>query len=198
MQSVTVFCGSSPGFSSDYNDAVIAVANGLASRDLTVVYGGASVGSMGVLADTTLALGGRVVGVLPRHLSEKEIGHSGLTEMHLVESMHERKALMTELSDGFIALPGGFGTLDELFEVLTWAQLGAHAKPIGLLNTLGYFDALLAFIDHAVEDGFVRPENRELILVETDVDSLLDAMERYEPMPVTKWIDNAGDEIPTP
>jgi uncharacterized protein (TIGR00730 family) len=198
MQSVTVFCGSSAGFDDAHNDAVVAIASALVARNVTVVYGGASVGSMGVLADTSLALGGRVVGVLPRHLSEKEIGHAGLTEMHLVESMHERKALMTDLSDGFIALPGGFGTLDELFEVLTWAQLGAHNKPIGLLNTRGYFDPLLAFIDHTIAEGFVRSENRDLLLVETDPAALLDAMECYKPAGVSKWIDKSGGEVPVP
>lgn len=152
----------------------------LVARGLSVVYGGAKVGMMGVLADAVLARGGQVIGVMPRHLTEREVAHSGLTELRVVDSMHERKMMMSDLSDGVVALPGGFGTLDELFEALTWAQLGLHGKPCGLLNVAGYFDGLLAFLDQAVERGFLAPEYRAMLLADTDPVALLDRMGAYE------------------
>jgi len=148
----------------------------LAGKGITIVYGGGSIGLMGILADAALEAGGRVIGVIPGHLGEKEIAHAGLSELHVVRTMHERKALMMELSDAFIALPGGLGTLEELFEVLTWSQLGLHAKPCGLLNVRGYYDPLLALLDRAVEQGFLRREHRGLLAVDTDPAGLLEQL----------------------
>jgi uncharacterized protein (TIGR00730 family) len=198
MKSVAVFCGSSPGFDPEYGRVTALVGRAIAERNMTTVYGGASVGAMGTLADAALEHGGRVVGVLPRQLVEKEIGHAGLSEMHAVDSMHERKKLMSDLADGFIALPGGFGTLDELAEILTWAQLGLHRKPVALLNTLGFFDELLAFLDHAVDQGFLRRENRSALIVSTSPEEILDEMNAYTPTSVGKWIDGNGTELPVP
>ena len=147
---------------------------------------------MGVLADTVLEAGGRVTGIIPERLVEKEIAHRGLSELHIVDSMHERKALMTDLSDAFIALPGGLGTLEELFEVLTWAQLGLHAKPCGLLNVRGYFDGLLAHVDHSIAEGFIRPESRPMLLVSTQSEALLQQCDEYASPVVERWIDPAA------
>ena len=163
----------------------------MVERHIGLVYGGARVGLMGTLADSVLAAGGHVTGVIPEALAAKEIAHSGLSELHVVTSMHARKALMANLSDGFIALPGGWGTLEELLEVLSWAQLGLHHKPCGLLNVLGFFDGLLSFIDHGIEEGFVRRENRSMMLVSPSADALVDALEEYVPRRVEKWIDAA-------
>lgn len=181
MQRICVFTGSRSGAGDQYASAARSLGALLAARGLTAVYGGAEIGMMGVLADTVLARGGQVIGVIPGHLTEREIAHSGLTELRLVDSMHERKMVMSELSDGFIALPGGFGTLDELFEALTWAQIGLHRKPCGLLNVTGYFDGLLAFLDRAVEQEFLAPEYRRMLLVDTDPAALLDRMQVYAP-----------------
>ncbi len=198
MRSLAVFCGSSPGFSDDYTKAVVGLATEIARRELLAVYGGASVGAMDTLANTVLSCGGRITGVLPKQLFEKEIAHKSLTDLHVVGSMHERKALIAELSDGFVALPGGFGTLDELAEILTWAQLGIHTKPVAVLNTLGYFDSLIAFMNHAVAEGFLREENRSALIVESDPVALLDAMDAYTPITVSKWMNQAGEELPLP
>lgn len=162
---VCVFCGSSPGKRPEYLEAARELGSTLAEWGIGLVYGGSSVGSMGVIADAALAAGGEVVGVIPRTLVEREVAHHGLTELHVVESMHDRKALMTQLSDAFVALPGGHGTLDELFEALTWSQLGIHDKPIALLNVAGYWDPLLAMMERASEEGFLRPADRERLLV---------------------------------
>ena len=158
---------------------------------MELVYGGAHVGLMGVTADATLVAGGRVTGVIPEALVSKELAHRGLTDLRVVASMHERKALMAELSDGFIALPGGWGTWEELFEVLTWAQLGLHRKPCGLLNVGGYFDGLLTFMTHAVEEGFVRPQQHAMLQVATTPAELLDRMAAYQPVVVEKWIEKS-------
>lgn len=187
MRAICVYCGSSPGASPAYRDAAHALAAELLARKLSLVYGGASKGTMGLLADAMLEGGGRVTGVIPRALEEKEIAHAGIAELHVVESMHERKALMGQLADGFIALPGGFGTLEEVIETLTWAQLGFHAHPVGLLNVEGYFDALLAFLDHAEHEQFVKPEHHKMLLVECDPEALLDRFESYEPPRTGKW-----------
>jgi len=181
MKSVCVFCGSSPGAEPDYLRAADAVGQAVARRGLTLLYGGASVGVMGGVANAALAIGGRVIGVIPEALVSREVAHSGLPELKVVGSMHQRKAMMGDLSDGFIALPGGIGTLEEFFEVLTWAQLGIHRKPCGLLNVAGYYDRLLDFIDYAVSQGFVTPEQRGLVLVEEDPEALLDQMDAYRP-----------------
>jgi uncharacterized protein (TIGR00730 family) len=167
------------------------VGERLARSGITLVYGGGHVGLMGVVAGATLEAGGRVVGVMPKMLVDREIAHSGLAELHVVGSMHERKALMAKLSDGFVALPGGTGTLEEFFEVLTWAQLGEHAKPCGLLNVAGYYDGLLAFFDHMVARGFLSEEHRRLVIVEQDPAALLEAFAIYEPPAVVKWMDEA-------
>jgi uncharacterized protein (TIGR00730 family) len=162
----------------------------MAMRGLELVFGAGHIGLMGVLADAVLAAGGRAVGVIPRALADKELAHQGLTRLHVVETMHQRKALMADSADAFIALPGGYGTGDELFEIVTWAQLGIHDKPIGLLNVAGFFDPLLAWIDHMVEEGFVRPEHGGLLLVEDDVQGLLDRLRDHRPARRReKWID---------
>jgi uncharacterized protein (TIGR00730 family) len=163
----------------------------LADRGIGLVYGGARVGLMGAVAEAVLAGGGEAIGVIPKALVEKEVAHTGLTELRVVTSMHQRKALMADLSDAFIALPGGWGTLDEMFEILTWAQLGLHNKPCGLLNVQGYFDRLLAFLDHTMEQGFVRPEYGALLSVSDAPATLLDALASQTPPAVEKWIDLA-------
>jgi uncharacterized protein (TIGR00730 family) len=190
MKRLCVFSGSSAGNDRAYRLAATTLGRTLGTRGISVVYGGARVGIMGAVADAALASGAEVIGVIPRALVSKEIAHAGLTDLRIVSSMHERKAMMADLADGFIALPGGWGTLEEFFEVLTWAQLGIHEKPCGLLNVSGYFDALLAFLDHSVGQGFVRPENARMMLVEHDPERLLDAMSAYRPMHVKKWIDH--------
>ena len=193
MKRLCVFSGSSLGNRPEYAAASIELGRLLASRDIELVYGGARVGLMGATADAVLAGGGRVTGVIPQALVEKEVAHSGLTDLRVVTSMHQRKALMADLSDAFVALPGGWGTLDEMFEVLTWAQLGLHRKPCGLLNVLGYFDRLLAFLDHTVEQGFVRREYGSLLAVSDAPATLLDALRAaHTPPAVEKWIDLAS------
>lgn len=177
MRQICVFCGSSPGRDPLYIEGARALAMALVHRDIGVVYGGASVGVMGALADAVLEQGGRITGVIPEQLVHKELSHGNLTALHIVASMHERKALMGSLSDGFIALPGGLGTLEELFEVLTWNQLGIHNKPCGLLNVNGFFDALTGFLDHAVAERFVSDQHRAFMRVADDPESLLDAMQ---------------------
>lgn len=188
IKRVCVFCGSNTGQDPVYSRAADALGRTLARRGLGLVYGGGSVGLMGVVADGALAGGGEVIGVIPKALARQEIAHEGLTKMHVVPDMHTRKAKMTELADGFIALPGGYGTLEELFEVVTWAQLGLHERPIALLNAAGYFDGLLGCIDAAVLEGFIRVEHRRLLLSGTEPDALLDAMVRYEPPVLEKVI----------
>jgi uncharacterized protein (TIGR00730 family) len=188
MLSVCVFCGSNTGARDGYSEAARQVGRAIAMHGLTLVYGGAAVGLMGTLADAALDAGGRVVGVIPRALVERELAHSGLSELHEVSSMHERKAMMADRSDAFLALPGGAGTLEELFEVWTWAQLGHHQKPVGLLNVDRFFDALLAFLDHQVGERFIRPEHRAMLIVESDIIGLLDRFAAYSPPSVEKWI----------
>ena len=183
-----VFCGSNHGARPEFDAAARDLGATLADEGIALVYGGGRVGLMGVIADAVLEKGGDVIGVIPHALDTKELAHDGLTEMHAVDSMHERKALMADLSDAFIALPGGLGTLDELFEIVTWAQLGIHAKPCGLLNAADYFDKLIALLDHAVEEQFVKPQHRALILVERDHRRLLERMRAYDPPAVEKWI----------
>lgn len=189
MTRICVFTGSKVGAGDEYAAAATALGALLAARGHTVVYGGAQVGLMGVLADAVLAHGGEIVGVIPGHLTSREIPHRGLTELRVVDSMHQRKMTMSALCDGVVALPGGFGTLDELFETLTWAQLGLHRKPCGLLNVAGYFDALLAFLDHAVDRRFLAPEHRGMVIAETDGAVLLDRMYSFAPPAVEKWSD---------
>jgi uncharacterized protein (TIGR00730 family) len=192
MKRICVFAGSSSGARADYLTAAAELGCVLAGRGIGLVYGGARVGLMGALADAVLAGGGEVIGVIPKALVEKEVAHTGLTDLRVVTSMHQRKALMADLSDAFIALPGGWGTLDEMFEILTWAQLGLHRKPCGLLNVQGYFDRLLSFLDHTVEQGFVRREYGALLSVSDAPATLLDALVTQTPPVVEKWIDLAS------
>ena len=193
-----MFCGSSPGRSPEYAAAAGELGRLLAAREIEIVYGGASVGLMGALADSALAAGGKVIGVIPTRLVEREIAHPGLTELRVVETMHERKALMGELSDAVIALPGGTGTLDELFELFTWKQLGLHRKPIGLLDVGGYWQPLLAFLQHAVNERFLRAEHLETLLVERDAGALLERLASYEHRAVDKWLDRRGGDQAVP
>ena len=189
MQSVCVFCGSSAGARPEYAEAARRLGAALARRGLGLVYGGGHVGLMGVLADAALAAGGAVVGVIPQALVDRELAHGRLTELLVVDTMYQRKALMADKSDAFVALPGGYGTLDETFEVLTWAQLGLHAKPVGLLNVAGFFDPLLAWARHAVSEGFVKSQHLDLFTVEIKSEALLDALARHKPAPqAPKWI----------
>jgi uncharacterized protein (TIGR00730 family) len=189
MKRICVFSGSSPGARPEYREAAVDLGSTLARSGLGLVYGGAKVGLMGALADAALAAGGHVVGVIPQVLVQKEVAHAGLTDLRVVSSMHERKGLMAELSDGFIALPGGMGTLEELAEVLTWAQLGMHRKPCGLLNVAGYYDGLAAFLDHAVSERFILPAHRTMLLVATTAKDLLESFASYRAPVVEKWID---------
>ena len=193
-----VFCGSSPGRLPEYSECAGELGRLLASRGLELVYGGASVGLMGALADAALAAGGTVIGVIPTRLVEHEIAHAGLTKLHVVETMHERKALMAELADAVIALPGGTGTLDELFELFTWKQLGLHRMPLGLLDVAGYWQPLLAFLEHAVNERFLRAEHLETLLVERTPEALLDRLAAHRHRLPDKWLDRrdrgAGDQ----
>lgn len=188
MKNICVYCGSSPGRNAEYASAATVLAKALVDRDIGLVYGGANIGIMGVLADSVMQLGGRAVGVIPTALMQKEVAHPGLSELHVTRSMHERKSLMAELSDGFVALPGGIGTFEELFEIWTWAQLGFHQKPCGLLNVAGYFDALITFLDHAVNEQFVQPACRSMLVVEQDANRLLDRFVGYQPPGVHQWV----------
>ncbi len=188
MSRICVFTGSNPGVRPEYQEAARSFAQEMVERGLGLVYGGASVGLMGVLADTVLAGGGEVIGVIPRGLFRQEVPHKGLTQLHEVASMHERKALMADLSDGFIALPGGFGTFDELFETITWAQLGLHNKPIGLLNVVGYFAPLLALVVHASTEGFIPSSHQSLLMYDENPKNLLDRFAAYSPAAkISKW-----------
>ncbi len=188
MKSVAVYCGSSSGNKEEYTQQAQEMGRELARRGLTLVYGGGCVGLMGVIADAVLAEGGKVIGVIPGFLADKELAHKGCTELHVVETMHQRKLLMADLAEGFVAMPGGFGTLEELFEVLTWGQLGLHGKPVGLLNTLGFYDSLLALLDHMSGEAFLRFENRNQVLQNPSAAALLDAMEQYQPLRLEKWL----------
>ena len=183
---VCVFCGSSAGRQETYSVAARATGERLAQLDIEAVYGGSNIGLMGMMADAALAAGGRVTGVIPDFFLGREVAHRGLSQLILTSSMHERKARMAELADAFIALPGGFGTFDELFEILTWAQLKLHAKPCGLLNVNGFFDPLLAMIEHATGEGFLRPEHRALVLAASELDPLLESMATAAPLTLDK------------
>lgn len=193
INSICVYCGSSPGRLDAYAAAADELAAALVGRGIRLVYGGASIGVMGRVADRVLVLGGQVVGVIPEALGSKEVMHQNLTELHVTKSMHQRKMLMAELADGFIALPGGIGTLEELFEIWTWAQLGFHDKPCGLLNVEGYYDALIGFLDHVHDEQFVKSHHRAMLQVETEAEALLERYQHYRPPVVRHWVDK--DEI---
>jgi uncharacterized protein (TIGR00730 family) len=188
MRRLCVFCGSNPGYDPRFIEAARALGQALAAEGIGLVYGGASVGLMGAVADAAMEGGGEVVGVMPRALAEKEIAHKGLADLRIVGSMHERKALMAELSDGFVALPGGIGTFEELFEVWTWAQLGHHAKPCVLFNIAGFYDGLTTFLDSVAAHGFMKAAHRDMLIVAGTVPALLGRLRAYEPPVVTKWI----------
>ena len=188
QQRICVFCGSRPGNRPEYEGAGRELGRAIAERGAALVYGGASVGVMGQVADATMSAGGRAIGVIPRTLVDREVAHHGLSELHVVDTMHERKALMERLSDGFVVLPGGYGTLDELFEILTWAHLGIHRKPVGLVNTAGFWDPLLSLIDHLVREGFVTGDMRGYLVVDREPRALLGKMQERAsaPGPVTE------------
>ena len=188
MKRICVFCGANKGIRPIYTEAAETLGQLLATRKIELVYGGGCVGLMGVIANATLRHGGHVIGVIPKALEIKEVVHEGLPDLRIVKNMHERKALLGELSDGFIALPGGFGTYDEFCEVLTWSQLGFHRKPFGLLDIGGFYGSLLQFFDHATAEGFIKPIHRELVLVEKDAPKLLDLLKAWQPVNEMKWI----------
>lgn len=188
IQRICVFCGSSRGRHPGYLVAAAALGSALAQRGIGLVYGGASVGLMGEVAGAALAAGGDVIGVMPRALVDREVAHRGLADLRVVGSMHERKAMMAELADGFVALPGGLGTLEELFEIWTWAQLGDHAKPCALLDIQGYYGKLLAFLDQAVAEGFIKPLHRDMLIVADSVDALFPALDAWRPPATAGWI----------
>ena len=188
MRSIVVFCGSSDGNDPEVLRAASELGRSLANQKITLVYGGAKIGVMGAVAQSTLDTQGKVIGVIPDFLKVKEVVHPGVTELITTENMHERKLLMHELTDGIITLAGGFGTLEELFEMITWAQLGLHQKPIGLLNTNGFYDDLLKMLRKMVTKGFLKQENYDMLLVDDSVEGLLEKMENYHPLPTPKWI----------
>ncbi len=191
LRSICVFCGASTGANPVYREAAVALGQVLARRGITLVYGGGAVGLMGVVADAALAAGGEVIGIIPQSLKDAEIGHQGLTRLEVVDGMHARKARMAELSDAFIALPGGLGTLEELFEVWTWGQLGYHGKPLGLLDVNHFYTKLSHFLDHLVEEGFVRTHHREMLQRSETAEGLLQQLEAWEPVVVPKWDERA-------
>ncbi|HNB21485.1 MAG TPA: TIGR00730 family Rossman fold protein [Candidatus Melainabacteria bacterium] len=187
MQRICVFCGSSSGIKQEYAVGARELGLVLAKKNLELVYGGGHVGLMGVVADAAMSAGAKTIGIIPRCLADKEVAHQGLSELHVVQTMHERKAQMSDLSDGFIAMPGGFGTLEELFEVITWAQLGIHKKPFGLFNIAGFFDKLIDFIDYQVEQGFIPVRHREMIIVSDEAEELVELLANYHPVAQEKW-----------
>lgn len=189
MKRLCVYCGSSSGRQSDYARVARELARSMVNRNIDLVYGGASVGIMGEIANAVLEEGGEVIGIIPKGLFKKEVAHTGVTELREVDSMHERKTLMADLSDGFIALPGGFGTIEEIFEIITWSQLGMHRKPCGLLNVCHYYDKLIGFLDHAVSEQFIKSTHRSTILIDECPDTLLDKFESYKAPETTKWLD---------
>lgn len=191
MKSICVFCGANAGNQAVFETTAIALGKLLAKNNQKLVFGAGNIGLMGIIADAVLAEDGYAIGVIPSFLKEKEVCHMGLSELYVTETMHERKAKLASISDGFIAMPGGFGTLEELSEILTWAQLGLHGKPIGLLNIAGYYDPLIAFMDHMVENGFVKPHNRETVLVDERPEGLLAKMSAYQAPDQKKWLDQS-------
>lgn len=189
MKSLCVYCGSSIGASSAYADAARLMAKAMVDSNISLVYGGGKVGLMGVIADEVMRLGGEATGIIPKALMDKEVGHGGLTRLHIVKDMHERKAMMANLSDGFVAMPGGIGTLEELFEVFTWSQLGLHDKPIGLLNVSGFYDGLIAFLQQVVDQKFLRPEQASLLIHEESPEQLVARLRSFAPEPRGKLLD---------
>lgn len=193
MKNITVYCGANPGNNPIFTEHAFALGKYLAENKIGLVYGGGNVGLMGAVANGVVQNNGEGIGIIPKFLLDKELGHGGLTELIIVDNMHQRKAKMYELGDGIIALPGGFGTMEELFEMLTWGQLGLHEKPIALLNTMGYYDSLLQFFDDMTKHGLLRPEHRTMVLVDNTIEGLIDQMKNYEPTSHGKWLHK--DEI---
>ena len=191
MKAICVFCGSSPGFDPVYREIAVEMGREVVRRHLRLVYGGGNIGLMGALADSVLEAGGEVVGVIPQPLVDKEVAHRWLSELIIVGTMHERKARMADMADAFVAMPGGFGTFEEFCEVVTWTQLGVHAKPCGVLNVNGFYDPLLALFDRALADGFLRAEHRGLVLTERTVPGILDRVTQARPVKIDKWIDRS-------
>jgi uncharacterized protein (TIGR00730 family) len=191
MNSLCVYCGSSPGASPVYAEAACLLAKEMVEQNIALVYGGGNVGLMGIIADEVLRLGGSVTGIIPQALLDKEVGHNGLSHLHVVKDMHERKAMMAELSDGFIAMPGGIGTLEEVLEVLTWSQLGFHDKPIGLLNVSGFYDGLIQFMQHLVAQHFLKSEHASLLLHAPNAAALMQQFKSFKPVREAKWLDRA-------
>ncbi len=189
LKSILVYCGANTGFKPHHADTAVSLGRFLVKENMTLVYGGGSIGLMGMLADTVLGHNGKVIGVIPDFLNVKEVGHTGLTKIHVVQSMHERKALMEKLCDGVVVLPGGYGTLDEMFEMLTWSQLGLHRKPIGILNVNGYYDHLIAQLDKMVEEGFLSVNNRKLLLLDATIEGLMEKMRTFDVKTEEKWMD---------
>ncbi|SMF13007.1 TIGR00730 family Rossman fold protein [Desulfovibrio gilichinskyi] len=194
MKSLCIFLGANPGNDEKYAKAARDMGRELAKRKITTVYGGSDMGLMGILAESALEAGGKVIGVIPENLVKKNVAHPLLTELHVTESMHERKALMAELSDGFIAMPGGIGTMDEIFEIFTWAQLGFHSKPCGLLNIDGYYDTLLSFLNSVVKEGFLKSVHKDMLLTADSPAKIIDSFAGYEAPVVSKWVENAKVE----
>lgn len=188
LKRICVYCGSSSGNKIYYEEEARYLGRLFVEKGVELVYGGARVGIMGAIADEVLNEGGKVTGVIPQNLVRREVAHNGLMDLRIVDSMHERKAMMSDLSDGFIALPGGLGTLEELFEILTWSQLGLHSKPTGILNIGGYYDRLIGFLDYAVDEGFLKPVNRSLLLIKDNAEDLLDAFKHYQSPVMEKWL----------
>ena len=197
MKRVCIYCGSSPGSLPEYAAAARHCGTVLAERGLTVVYGGGNVGLMGILADAALAAGGEVIGIIPRRMIARELGHAGVTSLIPVDSMHQRKQKMADLADAFLALPGGIGTMEELFEALTWLQLGIHNKPVGLLNVAGFYDRLMQFLAYMQEQCFLKPQNLESLLVDDHVERLLERFERFDYRPIDKWMDRSQTAEPS-
>jgi uncharacterized protein (TIGR00730 family) len=192
MKRICVFCGSNSGANPLYAQTAAAVGAFLAQNEIELVYGGGRVGLMGVVADSVLQNGGRATGVIPRQLDTREVAHAGLSELFVVKSMHERKALMADLANGFVALPGGFGTFEEFCEIVTWAQLGIHQKPCALLNVNGFYDSLIGMINHSMNENFIRPEHRALVLVDDRIENLYQKMKNYQPPVLEKWLDETS------
>jgi uncharacterized protein (TIGR00730 family) len=195
MSRICVFCGSSPGSRTIYGERAKALGRLLAEKGIGMVYGGGNVGLMGIIADAVLQSSGEVIGIIPQALLDAEIGHQGLSELRVVGSMHERKAMMAELSDAFIALPGGFGTFEEFSEVVTWSQLGLHRKACGLLNVEGYYDSLLALFDNALQEGFLKPEHRSLVISDNDPEVLIYRLRKFEAPETPKWVTKSRHEL---
>jgi uncharacterized protein (TIGR00730 family) len=189
MKSLLVYCGANPGFNPIYQETARNLGHEMVKRGMRLIYGGGSLGLMGTIADAVLEKGGEVVGIIPGFLDNMEVGHKNLSEIHVVETMHERKALMEKMCDGVITLPGGFGSMDELFEILSWSQLGLHKKPVGVLNVNGFYDLLIKQLDHMVTEGFLKQQNRDIMQVSGSVEELFSLMENYVPQPAFKWLE---------